>query len=171
MPNNGIISRQAVIQSEFLVESAEPTDLVIINTPTTGNKVQQKAVPVSALGGGGALPYYSFVYKLHLLLNLSDDSETVYNSFPGDYDLFVTVTPGANSSDAATVEIIDNNDVLNFTKVSVVIDSCLSPRIYIDEKNSTNVIIKLNSPTSGGKGAQLLIDQYVNVEIKYYYNF
>jgi hypothetical protein len=169
MPNNGIISRQAVIQSEFLVESAEPTDLVIINTPTTGNKVQQKAVPVSALGGGVALPYYSFVYKLHLLLDLSDASETVYNSFPEDYDLFVDVIPGTNSGDTAIVEIIDNNNVLEFTKVSVVIDSCLSPRIYIDEKNSTNVIIRLNNSSSGGKGAQLLIDQYVLFEIKYYY--
>jgi hypothetical protein len=169
MPNNGIISRQAVIPDEFLVESADPTDLVIINTPTTGNKVQQKAVPVSALGGGGTLPYYSFVYKLHLLLDLSDASETVYNSFPEDYDLFVDVIPGTNSGDAAIVEIIDNNNVLEFTKVSVVIDSCLSPRIYIDEKNSTNVIIRLNNGSSGGKGAQLLIDQYVLFEIKYYY--
>ena len=169
MPNNGIISRQAVIPSEFLVESAEPTDLVIINTPTIGNKVEQKAVPVSALGGGVALPYYSFVYKLHLLLNLSDDSETVYNSFPGDYDLFVDVIPGTNSYDNATVEIIDNNNVLDFTKVSIVIDSCLSFRIYVDEKNSTSVIIKLNNTSTGGKGAQLLIDQYVLFEIKYYY--
>lgn len=169
MPNNGIISRQAVIPDEFLVESADPTDLVIINTPTTGNKVQQKAVPVSALGGSGSLPYYSFVYKLHLLLDLSDASETVYNSFPEDYDLFVTVTPGANSSDAATVDIIDNNNVLDFTKVSVVIDSYLSFRIYVNEKNSTSVIIQLNSSISGGKGAQLLVDEYVNVEIKYYY--
>lgn len=169
MPNNGIISRQAVIPNEFLVESADPTDLVIINTPTTGNKVQQKAVPVSALGGGGTLPYYSFVYKLHLLSNLSNASENVYNSFPGDYDLFVDVIPGTNSYDTATVEIIDNNNVLNFTKVSIVIDSFLSFRIYVDEKNSTNVIIKLNNTSSGGKGAQLLIDQYVLFEIKYYY--
>lgn len=171
MPNNGIISRQAVIPNEFLVESADPTDLVIINTPTTGNKVQQKAVPVSALGGGGAAPYYSFVYRLHLLPGLSDDSTTIYNSFSGEYDLFVTVTPGETSSDLVAVDIIDNNDVANFNLASVTIDSYIPDRINLHQKLSNQISIKVPSTSSGGQGAQLLIDQYVNVEIKYYYNF
>lgn len=171
MPNNGIISRQAVIPNEFLVESADSTDLVIINTPTTGNKVQQKAVPVSALGGGGAAPYYSFVYRLHLLSNLSDDSTTIYNSFSGDYDLFVTVNTGETSSDLVAVNIIDNNDVANFNLASVIIDSYTSSKINLYQKSSTEIQIKVPSTGSGGEGANLLIDQYVNVEIKYYYNF
>jgi hypothetical protein len=170
MPNNGIISRQAVIQSEFLVESAEPTDLVIINTPTIGNKVQQKAVPVSALGGG-SLPYYSFVYRLHLLSDLSDDSTTIYNSFPGEYDLFVIVDPGATSNDLVSVNIIDNNDVANFDVASVTIDSYISSRIHLHEKSASEIQIKVPSLASGGQGADFLINRYVNVEIKYYYNF
>lgn len=169
MPNNGIISRQAVIQSEFLVESADPTDLVIINTPTTGNKVQQKAVPVSALGGSGSLPYYSFVYRLHLLSDFSDASATVYNNFPEEYDLFVVVTPGVDVNATVNIGIIDNNDVINFSRVSVVIDSYLSDKIHLYQKNGTDVTIKVPSTTSGGVGAQLLIDQYVLFEIKYYY--
>jgi hypothetical protein len=168
MPNNGIISTQAVIPSNFLVESAEPTDLVIINTPTTGNKVQQKAVPVSALGGG-SLPYYSFVYSLHLLSDFSDASSTIYNNFPEDYDLFVVVTPGVDVDATVNIAVIDNNDALNFSRVSVVIDSYLSDKIHLYQKNSTDVIIKAGSITSGGTGAQLLIDQYVSFEIKYYY--
>ena len=171
MPNNGIISRQAVIPNEFLVESADPTDLVIINTPTTGNKVQQKAVPVSALGGEVAAPYYSFVYRLHLLSNLSDDSTTIYNTFPSEYDLFVAVTPGETSSDLVAVDIIDNNDVANFNLASVTIDSYMSSRIHLHQKSITQIQIKVPSTDSGGQGANLLIDQYVNVEIKYYYNF
>lgn len=170
MPNNGIISRQAVIQSEFLVESAEPTDLVIINTPTIGNKVQQKAVPVSALSGG-SLPYYSFVYRLHLLSDLSDDSTTIYNSFPGEYDLFVIVDPGATSNDLVSVNIIDNNDVANFDVASVTIDSYISSRIHLHEKSASEIQIKVPSLASGGQGADFLINRYVNVEIKYYYNF
>ena len=171
MPNNGIISRQAVIQSEFLVESADPTDLVIINTPTIGNKVQQKAVPVSALGGSGSLPYYSFVYRLHLLSDLSDDSTTIYNTFPGEYDLFVIVDPGATSNDLVSVNIIDNNDVANFDVASVTIDSYISSRIHLHEKSASEIQIKVPSLASGGQGADFLINRYVNVEIKYYYNF
>jgi hypothetical protein len=171
MPNNGIISRQAVIPDEFLVESADPTDLVIINTPTTGNKVQQKAVPVSALGGGGAAPYYSFVYRLHLLSDLSDDSTTIYNTFPSEYDLFVAVQPGATSNDLVAVNIIDNNDVANFDVASVTIDSYTSSRIHLHEKSASEIQIKVPSLANGGQGADFLINRYVNVEIKYYYNF
>ena len=171
MPNNGIISRQAVIPNEFLVNSAEPTDLVIINTPTTGNKVQQKAVPVSALGGGGAAPYYSFVYRLHLLSNLSDDSTTIYNSFSGGYDLFVTVTPGATASDLVTVDIIDNNDFADFNVASVTIDSYQPDFIHLHQKFSNEIQIKVPSVANGGAGGDFLIERYVNVEIKYYYNF
>jgi hypothetical protein len=169
MPNNGIISRQAVIPGSFIVESAEATDLVIINTPLTGSKVEQKAVPVSALGGGGALPYYSFVYSLHLLPNLSDASSTIYNNFPEDYDLFVNVNPGIDVNATVNIGIIDNNDTLNFSRVSIVVDSYLSDKIHVYQKNAADAIIKVAGITSGGVGAQLLIDQYVNVELKYYY--
>lgn len=92
MPNNGVISRQAVIPSEFLVSSTESTDLVIINTPTTGNKVQQKAVPVSSLS-----PYYSYVVNLK-----SDGSEDVhevlYNDLPETIIFDVQYIPGLTSS-------------------------------------------------------------------------
>lgn len=171
MPNNGIISKYANIPAPFIVESAESTDLVIINTPLTGSKVEQKAVPVSALGGGGALPYYSFVYRLHLLSDLSDDSTTIYNSFPEEFDLGVTVTPGATINDNVAILIIDNNDVIDFNSSTVTIDSYASSSIQLFERSATEVEIKVPSIGSGGKGAALLTDQYVNVEIKYYYNF
>ena len=95
MPNNGIISRQAVIPNEFLVEAAEPTDLVIINTPTTGNKVQQKAVPVSALGGDSS-PYYSYV--VNFKIDNGDAHEVVYNGLPEDIIFDIQYTPGLTSS-------------------------------------------------------------------------
>lgn len=92
MPNNGIISRQAVIPSEFLVSSAEPTDLVIINTPTTGNKVQQKAVSVSVLGGDTS-PYYSYVVNF-ASDGVSDAHEVVYNGLPETIIFDILYTPG-----------------------------------------------------------------------------
>ena len=171
MPNNGIISKQAVIPGSFIVESAEATDLVIINTPLTGSRVEQKAVPVSALGGGGALPYYSFVYRLHLLPDLSDDSTTIYNSFPEEFDLGVTVAPGATINDTVAILIIDNNDVVDFNLSTVTIDSYVSSSIQLFQRSVTEVEIKVPSISNGGEGAGLLIDEYVNVEIKYYYNF
>ena len=96
MPNNGIISRESVIPNEFLVESAEPTDLVIINTPTTGNKVQQKAVPVSALGGD-ASPYYSYVVNFKSE-NSIDVHEIVYNGLPETIIFDIQYAPGLNSA-------------------------------------------------------------------------
>ena len=168
MPNNGIISRQAVIPDEFLVSSADPTDLVIINTPTTGNKVQQKAVPVSALGGGGTLPYYSFVYRLHLLSDLSDASEMVYNNFPPDYDIVYNADiTGIN--DTVLFIVTDGNQVLDFRDVNIVIDSFPSNLIRVKEKEGEGVLIQIPSVGSGGSGAQFLIDNYVIFEIKYYY--
>ena len=95
MPNNGIISRQAVIQSEFLVSSAEPTDLVIINTPTTGNKVQQKAVPVSALGGNTS-PYYSYV--VNFKEDNGDAHEVVYSDLPETIVFDIQFNQGLSSS-------------------------------------------------------------------------
>lgn len=164
MPNNGIISRQAVIQSEFLVESADPTDLVIINTPTTGNKVQQKAVPVSALG---AAPYFSFVYRLHLLTNLSDASERVYNSFPVEYDLGV-IADINGLNDPVSFSITDGNQALDFRDVNIVIDSFPSNLIRVKYKEGSEVLIEIPN-VGGGLGAQFLIDNYVIFEIKYYY--
>lgn len=64
MPNNGIISRQAVIPDEFKVatttEFNNETDVVILNKALTGSKVEQKAVTLNQLagmiGGGEAGP-------------------------------------------------------------------------------------------------------------------
>lgn len=112
MPNNGIISRQAVIPNEFLVESADSTDLVIINTPTTGNKVQQKAVPVSALGGGGSLPFNSYVYAFKLSGTTSESYE-VYNDVPVVYGSWgANIFPGATTLDPVniTIEFIPNGE-------------------------------------------------------------
>lgn len=93
MPNNGIISRQAVIPSEFLVSSVESTDLVIINTPTTGNKVQQKAVPVSELTGGSS-PYKEVFFRTNYFNSiqygfstLSSNTLTISQNATGDFIL------------------------------------------------------------------------------------
>lgn len=95
MPNNGIISKEAVIPSEFLVSSAASTDLVIINTPTTGNKVQQKAVPVSVLGGDTS-PYYSYV--VNFKTDNGDAHEVIYNGLPETIIFDIQYTPGLTSS-------------------------------------------------------------------------
>lgn len=92
MPNNGIISKQAVIPNEFLVESAEPTDLVIINTPTTGIKVEQKAIPVSALGGDTS-PYYSYVVNFKTDEG-ADAHEILYDGLPTGIVFDIQYTPG-----------------------------------------------------------------------------
>jgi len=114
MPNNGVISKYANIPSSFIVESVESTDLVIINTPLTGSRVEQKAVPVSALGGGGALPYYSAVYKL--VYDGEDLTEPIYNDFPTDYDLTTILELMAPplSLEGYRFRISDNNEALLF---------------------------------------------------------
>jgi hypothetical protein len=105
MPNNGIISKQAVIPGSFIVESAESTDLVIINTPLTGSRVEQKAVPVSALGGGGSLPFNSYVYAFKLSGTTSESYE-VYNDVPVVYGSWgANIFPGANTNDPVNVTI------------------------------------------------------------------
>jgi hypothetical protein len=105
MPNNGIISKQAVIPGSFIVESAESTDLVIINTPLTGSRVEQKAVPVSALGGGGSLPFNSYVYAFKLSGTTSESYE-VYNDVPVVYGSWSTnILPGASTLDPVNITI------------------------------------------------------------------
>lgn len=94
MPNNGIISKQAVIPSSFIVESAEATDLVIINTPLTGSKVEQKAVPVSAIGGGS--PYYSYVVNFKSDGN-TDAHEVIYSDLPETIIFNIQYIPGVTS--------------------------------------------------------------------------
>jgi hypothetical protein len=106
MPNNGIISKYGNISSQFIVETAESTDLVIINTPLTGSKVNQKAIPVSALGGGPAtLPFNSFVYCLELS-GISNDSFVVYDDFPSSLGYFsVSVFTGLTPLDIVNVQV------------------------------------------------------------------
>ncbi len=94
MPNNGIISRFANIPNQFLASSVEPTDLVIINTPTTGSKVEQKAVPVSVLGGDTS-PYYSYVVNFKSEGG-SDAHEIIYNGLPEGIVFDIQYTPGLN---------------------------------------------------------------------------
>ena len=113
MPNNGIISKQAVIPSSFIVESAEATDLVIINTPLTGSKVEQKAVPVSAIGGGS--PYYSYVVNFK---NEGDEDahDVIYSDLPETIIFDIQYTPGLNSA----FRILNNENAeiqINFRNV------------------------------------------------------
>jgi len=176
MPNNGIISKQAVIPGSFIVESAESTDLVIINTPLTGSRVEQKAVPVSALGGGA--PYYSFVYKLALDSNLEDISYPIYNSFPQGFDIKVDVTVGGDlASDPVQVTIYNTgeND-LDFSISQCIIDSFQTSEIFVYRKynlnygSGSNIIISIPSLGEGGEGANLLIytEKQPIVEVRYY---
>ena len=138
MPNNGIISKQAVIPSSFIVESIESTDLVIINTPLTGSRVEQKAVPVSALVGGA--PYYSFVYKLALDSNLDNISYGIYDSFPEGFNIKVDVTVGGDlASDSVQVTIYNagEND-LDFSISQCIIDSFRTSEISVYRKYNLN---------------------------------
>jgi hypothetical protein len=128
MPNNGVISKYANIPSSFIVESAESTDLVIINTPLTGSKVEQKAVPVSALGGGGpaTLPFNSFVYCLELS-GTSNDSFVVYDDFPSSLGEFsVNVNMGGTSLDPVQVQINWNNVGIDLRNSFFSFDSYLT---------------------------------------------
>ena len=126
MPNNGIISKYANIPAPFIVESAEGTDLVIINTPLTGSRVEQKAVPVSALGGGGALPFNSFVYCLELS-GTSNDSFVVYDDFPSTLGEFsVNVNLGTTPLDPVEVQINWNNIGIDLRNSFFSFDSYLT---------------------------------------------
>ena len=129
MPNNGVISKQAVIPSSFIVESAEGTDLVIINTPLSGSKVEQKAVPVSALGGGPAtLPFNSFVYAFKLS-GLISESYEVYNDVPTEYGSWsVNIFPGATVLDTVsiTIEFIPTEGTpVDLEQSFLSVDSCI----------------------------------------------
>jgi hypothetical protein len=107
MPNNGVISKYANIPSSFIVESAQDTDLVIINTPLSGSKVEQKAVPVSALGGGSpaTLPFNSFVFAIQLSGTV-DNSFEIYNDFPSSLGYFsVSVFTGLTPLDIVNVQV------------------------------------------------------------------
>jgi hypothetical protein len=141
MPNNGIISKYANIPAPFIAESAEGTDLVIINTPLSGSKVEQKAVPVSALGGGGpaTLPFNSFVYCLELS-GMSNNSFVIYNDFPSSSGEFsVNVSPGSTSSDPVQVQIAWNNVGVDLRTSFFLFDS------YLTSKAINPDITKLSS--------------------------
>ncbi len=175
MPNNGIISKQAVIPGSFIVESAESTDLVIINTPLTGSRVEQKAIPVSALA-----PYYSFVYKLALDSNLDNISYPIYNSFPEGFNIRVDVTVNGSSANDPVQITINNtgeND-LDFSISQCIIDSFQTKEIHVYRKynlnsgNGSRIIISIPSLGEGGAGANLLIstEKQPIVEVRYYPN-
>ena len=137
MPNNGIISRQAVIPNEFLVESADSTDLVIINTPTTGNKVQQKAVPVSALGGGGStLPFHSVVYQV-MLDGTTNASVELYNDIPTSVTTFtLNAIHEAPPSNEVTVSIsCTSSELINLRQAMICLDGVLNGATYQPIKN------------------------------------
>ena len=177
MPNNGIISKQAVIPGSFIVESAESTDLVIINTPLTGSRVEQKAIPVSALVGGA--PYYSFVYKLALDSNLEDISYPIYNSFPQWFDVKVDiVVNGSSANDPVQITIYNTgeND-LDFSISQCIIDSFSTGEIFVYRKydlnsgSGSNIVISIPGVGEGeGAGANLLIytEKQPIVEVRYY---
>lgn len=167
MPNNGIISRQAVIPDEFLVSSADPTDLVIINTPTTGNKVQQKAVPVSALGGGGStLPFHSVVYQA-MLDGTTNISVELYNDIPTSVTTFgLNLIPAQSPSTEVTVSIeCASSELINLRQAFVSFDIVLNGSTYEVVKNPNSIIFKVVDNTLlEGNGSVIELRIY-NLEI------
>lgn len=160
MPNNGIISRQAVIPNEFLVESADPTDLVIINTPTTGNKVQQKAVPVSALGGG-SLPFHSFVYNIRLN-GLIDASEEIFNDIPTDFATFnLTFITGATTFDPVSIVIdcITENEI-DLRKSFISTDFSVITNVNSVIKSSSSITFTVTDAVTLNAGTVLELRIY-----------
>jgi len=160
MPNNGIISRQAVIPNEFLVESAEPTDLVIINTPTTGNKVQQKAVPVSALGGG-SLPFNSVVYYIRLN-GLTDASVVIFNDIPTDFATFnLIIQTGSTIFDPVNILIdcITENEI-DLRKCFISTDFSVIANVNSVVKSSSDLAFSVTDAISLNTGAVLELRIY-----------